>query len=160
MQQEDQSFQSASAYYNKHRKRSFLFSRIAVFGSMLVMILALSLNLSVLNSPQRSDIRSQAASNEVESNTLPKLPKDCVYQQLKDEPIVVCSSPTPQQTTFGANGTYKACQPLLEGEKYVLQCTDDKNQRVTVPLQLPPGCAYETTADSYIIVCGKNTPTN
>lgn len=161
MENIEQNFQSASTYYNKDRKRSFLFSRIAVITSMLVLVVALMLNLSLLNSPERSDTRSQASTNALTQDDLPPLPDGCVYQQLKDGPVVVCSTPTPENAASASAATYTSCIPATAIGRTALICTDTNGQSVTVPLpSLPGGCTYQQTGETYSIACAANEATN
>src|SRR6185437_16930427 len=87
--------QSASDYYNKYKKRSFFLSRITVLSSMVVLIVALGINISLLYSHSTSTVASHAASSENSTTNLPSLPAGCDYQQVKGGFVVVCPTATP-----------------------------------------------------------------
>src|SRR5215469_10300629 len=87
--------QSASDYYNKYRKRSFFLSRITVLSSMVVLVLALGINISLLYSHSANTIASHAAGHENPQTSLPSLSAGCEYQQVKGGFVVACPTATP-----------------------------------------------------------------
>lgn len=121
----DPTQESASAYYNKYRKRRFLFSRLTVLTSMLVLIIALGINISLLYSHQNSTIESHAATDQNPKKLLPQLPSGCLYQQTTKGLAVVCPTPTSSSTT-----------PI----------------NVALP-QLPPQCTLESSSIGSKISC-------
>src|SRR5579864_2926042 len=94
----DPAQESASAYYNKYRKRRFFFSRLTVLTSMLVLIITLGINISLLYSHDNSTTQSNAAGHENPQKLLPSLPIGCSYQQTTKGLSVVCPTPTPTET--------------------------------------------------------------
>jgi hypothetical protein len=124
--------ESASAYYNKYRKRRFFFSRLTVLTSMLVLIVALGINISLLYSNDNSTIKSNAAAPENPQKILPKLPSGCIYQQTKKGLAVACPTPTP---------TPMAAVPI----------------NVALP-QLPPQCTLESSTTGSKVSCTAIVP--
>lgn len=127
-----QSQQSASDYYNKYKKRSFFLSRITVLSSMLVLIIALGVNISLLYSHTQNTATTHAAEPENPQANLPSLPVGCEYQQIKGGLKVVCPTPTP---------TLAASVPI----------------NVALP-QLPPQCNLSSTSTGSEIHCTSAVP--
>src|SRR5258708_1449589 len=94
---QEQPHQTASAYYKTH-KRSFLFSRVTVMTSMLVLVIALAVNISVLYSQDRSTTQSHASTPENQKNLLPALHAGCHYQPTKGGFTVTCPTAIPVAT--------------------------------------------------------------
>jgi len=122
--------ESASAYYNSSRKRSFFLSRLTVFASMFVLLVVLTINISLLYSNDKSTISSHAAEPVNPIKLLPSLAQGCSYQKIKGELTVACATPTPTITV-----------PI----------------NVILP-QLPPQCSLETTANGNKIHCNTIVP--
>jgi hypothetical protein len=130
--QQGEAQESAVAYYNKNRKRSFLFSRITVIASMFILIIALGVNIYALNSQGQGTYKSNAATQENQTKILPKIPNGCRYQQIPGGLTVVCPSVAPTS----------AASPIS----------------VVLP-QLPPQCSLETTASGSAVACSSpNVP--
>jgi hypothetical protein len=131
-QEKEQIQESAVAYYNKNRKRSFLFSRITVVASMFILIIALGVNIYALYSQGQNTYKSNAATQENPIKILPKIPAGCKYQQVPGGLTVVC--PTAAPTT--------AASPIS----------------VVLP-QLPPQCSLESTGIGSAVTCtSSNVP--
>ena len=123
--------QTAESYYNNTRKRSFLYSRVTVIVSTLVLVVALGVNISVLYSQQAKTIQSKASTPPSTQN-LPALPEGCSYQRLTDGFKVVCATTAPTKT---------ASVPV----------------NITLPY-LPPQCQLETTTEGSMIHCTAAVP--
>jgi hypothetical protein len=163
-QQPSQSQQSAESYYSAKRKRSFLYSRITVLTSMTVLIVALGINVSALISQERSTTESKAAAPENSIQSLPSLPKGCVYQQAKRGFAVTCPTPTPSAMTASAAAIpvdvslpklppQCTLQTTTTGSK--IQCITPHTPIPTVAVTLPASCL--TTTQANIIACKDTT---
>lgn len=124
--------ESAVAYYNKNRKRSFLFTRITVAASMIVLVIALGVNIFALSEQNQGVYKSEAASKENPVKNLPKIPAGCRYQQLQGGLTVVCPTVTP--------------------------ATDASPINIILP-QFPPQCSIQTLASGSAITCSKTNVT-
>lgn len=153
----EQSSQSAETYYNQKRKRSFFYSRVTVFVSMIVLVGVLAFNVnSLYNDPTVTQSR---ASEQPNTNNLPKLPKGCEYKPVNNGFEVVCTTPTPEATpeTSGINVQLPKLPPqcsieALEGGNRVV-CTTG----VPIPtaaVTLPANCI--ATAQANTVSCVKN----
>ncbi|MGI8420442.1 MAG: hypothetical protein ACR2LN_07440 [Candidatus Levyibacteriota bacterium] len=123
--------QSAQAYYNKTRKRSFFFSRIGIVISMTVLVIALAINISVLYSQDRTNLQSHASTPPT-TKDLPVLPKGCDYQKTNKGFKVVCATEAPSPTVT-------------------------TNINVQLP-QLPPQCSLQTSNGGNKVQCSKAVP--
>ncbi|MGH7203978.1 MAG: hypothetical protein ACREHC_06040 [Candidatus Levyibacteriota bacterium] len=128
---QDPTPQSAQAYYNKTRKRSFFFSRIGIVISMTVLVIALAINISVLYSQDRTNLQSHASTPPT-TKDLPVLPKGCDYQQANKGFKVVCATTAPTPTVTA-------------------------NINVQLP-QLPPQCSLQTSNGGNKVQCSKAVP--
>lgn len=158
----EQNVETATSYYNDKRKRSFFLSRIFVIVSMVVLVAALGVNISVLYQQQRTSTTSEASSANKQAN-LPDLPKGCEYQSKGKGVIVVCPTATPEAIQSAAptvsSKSYTSCVP--GSQKDTLSCVDEKNQTEVVPLpSLPAGCLYKLTGRNYIIDCNATQSVN
>lgn len=133
----DQPQESLASYYNEGRKRSFFFSRLFVVLSMLVLVIALSINISVLYSEDRTSTTTSANSGKNQAN-LPPLPEGCEYQTVDKGVIVVCPTDAPQiSPTLAANSEF----PM----------------NVRLP-KLPSQCEYMNSANGVSISCSSAQP--
>ena len=144
-QEQHNPFESASKYYNSGRRKSFLFSRIAVFLSIMVLTFALTINVS--NLKEQTSTQSRASNNVVPDDALPQLPEGCEYQQVQDGKIVVCMTPTPITMT---ETSYQTCRITSET---TIECVDN-GESIQMPLPtLPGGCRYEQSGTTYTVTC-------
>lgn len=133
----DQPQESISSYYNEGRKRSFFFSRLFVIVSMIILVVALSINISVLYSQDRTSTTSSADSGKNQTN-LPSLPEGCEYQTIDKGVGVVCPTNTPQvRPTLAANPEF----PM----------------NVRLP-KLPSQCEYLNSANGVRVSCSSAQP--
>lgn len=130
-QTQDPTIDSAEAYYTPNRKRSFLFSRISVVASMLVLVIALVINVSLLSAQNKTATQSHA-SEEPSTKNLPSLPAGCGYQRVTKGFQVVCMTATPEPTNTTAIN-------------------------VQLP-QLPPQCSLQTFEGGNKIICTTGVP--
>lgn len=152
----DPTQESASAYYNKYRKRRFFFSRLTVLTSMLVLIVTLGINISLLNSHDTSTIKSNAAGPENPQKLLPKLITGCAYLQTKSGLTVICPTPTLTQTE-PINVTLPQLPPECTLESSSAGSKVNCTTRVpipTVPVILPATC--QIASQSANVVCNEN----
>ena len=133
--QEEKPLESAATYYDTKRKRSFLYSRITVVVSMVILVAVLAFNVNVLYS-DKTALQSRA-SEHPNTNNLPKLPKGCEYQPLNNGFQVVCETPTPAQA--------------------VAPTTSASAIAVKLP-QLPPACSLQTFEGGNRIICTTGVP--
>lgn len=124
--------ESASTYYNNYRKRRFFFSRLTVLTSMLVLVIALGINISLLYSHDNSTLSSHAAEPENPQKLLPSLPAGCSYQQTTKGLAVVCPTPT---------STINPAIPI----------------NVALP-QFPPQCTLESSSTGSKVSCSAIVP--
>src|ERR1700722_5425663 len=129
--------QSASDYYNKYRKRSFFLSRITVFTSMAVLIVALVVNISLLYSQEKNTTVTHADTPVNQTQLLPSLPVGCAYEQMKKGLAVVCPTPTPIPTLTATTSAV----PI----------------NVALPA-LPPQCTIETSSQGNNLHCTAIVP--
>lgn len=149
--------QSAQEYYNTNRKRSFLYSRLSVIVSMVVLVGVLGFNVNTLYNEQTST-QSQA-STQPKTDNLPKLAKGCVYERTNDGFRVVCATPTPSPLI--AKDTINVQLPQLPRE-CSLQAQANGSRVVcvtrvpipTVQVQLPLNCTVSTQPNT--ASCTKN----
>ncbi len=163
-QQKQPPQQSASDYYNKYRKRSFFLSRLTVFTSMAVLIVALVVNISLLYSQEKSTATTHADTPTNQTQLLPSLPVGCSYQQMKKGLAVVCPTPTaiPTLTATASAVPINVALPALPP-----QCTIEASSTgsqlhctaivpiPTVAVTLPPTC--ETGNQTNMLSCTVNS---
>ena len=133
----EQNVETASSYYNDKRKQSFFLSRIFVIISMLVLVAALGINVSVLYQQERTSTTSQASSDTKQTN-LPDLPKGCEYQSKGKGVVVVCPTAAP---TITQTATTNAQFPV----------------NVRLP-KLPAQCEYVNSMEGTSIECTSAQP--
>lgn len=132
----EQPQETATSYYNHSRKRSFFFSRLFVVFSMLILVIALGINISVLYSEERTSATTRASTAANQSN-LPVLPKGCEYQSKEKRVIVVCPTATPELSpTLAANPKFPIAVELPE---------------------LPASCDYEASGEGLAVKCTSTT---
>jgi hypothetical protein len=153
--------ETAISYYNDHRKRSFFLSRLFVIISMLVLVVALSINISVLYSEERASGTSRASSNNNQTN-LPALPEGCEYQTKEDGVVVVCPTDAPSATpTLAANPKFPigvdlpelpaSCGYEASGEGLAIKCETTTSAIIpTVPVRTVTSCNVGTEKDTLI----------
>lgn len=181
--QEEKPLASATTYYNSKRKRSFLYSRLTVVVSMVILVGVLAFNVNTLYHDQTA-LQSRA-SEQPNTNSLPKLPNGCDYKPVTNGFEVVCSTPTPTVASAHAIGVTlpqlpQTCslQSLTGGNRIVCttrvpiptvpvtlpaNCTAaqadkvtcvENNQNVVNPLpSLPGGCVYKQVGQTYFVFC-------
>lgn len=157
---QEQPQQTAETYYDKNRKRSFLFSRITVVTSMLVLVVALTINISLLSSQERTSTKSRASAPVNNQKTLPSLHAGCEYQPTKNGFKVVCPTPTLKQTALAPINIElpklpPQCilQTSTNGNK--IQCSKSHEPIPTVPVSIPVSCA--STNQTTILECREGT---
>ena len=137
----EQQIESAQSYYNTKRKKSFLFSRMFVFVSMFLLLIALGINIALLNTHQRTTTSTQAAGIAA-TTSLPVLPTGCIYESNTNKVTVRCDGPTVAPSLDKT--------PNENGKMYPID----------IPLPaLAEGCQYLTTNDGYIVACENQTIT-
>lgn len=148
---------TAEAYYNQNRKRSFLFSRVTVITSMIVLVVVLAVNVSVLTSQERTTTQSRA-SEQANSQNLPSLAAGCKYQQTKGGVTVVCLTVTPVKNAVPLNIELPKLPPQCTLQTTTfgnrIQCTDKNVPIPTVPVTLPSSCT--TAGQPNTIQCKPN----
>lgn len=153
--------ESASAYYNKYRKRRFFFSRLTVLTSMLVLIVTLGINITLLYSHDNSTIKSNASGHENPQKLLPSLPAGCDYKQTSKGLIVVCPTPTPNASASASAVPINVALPQLPPQ-CTLESSSGGNKIYcttavlipTVPVTLPTSC--QIASQSATITCTMN----
>ena len=145
--------QTAAAYYNKHRKRSFFLSRIIVGVSMFVLVVALAVNIANLSSQDNSTTQSHASTPQNIQKLLPSLPAGCLYKQTPHGLIVICPTPTPQQkitvpVTIALPKLPPQCQFTTTSGGVAILCAPSHAPIPTVPIQLPPNCTASSNTSS------------
>ncbi|HWY79121.1 MAG TPA: hypothetical protein VNW29_02065 [Candidatus Sulfotelmatobacter sp.] len=149
-----ESTQTASEYYNKTRKRSFLFSRLTVITSMFLLVIALTINILALNAHDNATAKSHAATAENQQKLLPSLPTGCMYQQVRGGFIVVCPTPT-LTSTVSINVVLPKLPPQCNLETATrgntIHCATPNTPIPTVAVTLPTTCV--TTAHPKEVSC-------
>ncbi|MBA3723921.1 MAG: hypothetical protein H0W89_03420 [Candidatus Levybacteria bacterium] len=156
----EQSQETATSYYNHSRKRSFFFSRLIVIFSMLILVIALGINITVLYSEERTSATTRASAGDSQSN-LPALPKGCEYQSKEKGVIVVCPTATPELSpTLAANPKFPISVELPElpapcdyeasGDGLAVTCTSAAAVIPTVPVRTLTSCIAGTEKDTLI----------
>ena len=150
--------QTAATYYNKNRKRSFLFTRITVMTSMLVLVIALAINISVLSSQEKTSTQSRASVPQTDKSNLPSLAAGCEYQKVKDGFTVVCPTPTqiasvPIDIVLPKLPPECSLQTSTTGNK--IQCATPHGPIPTVPVVLPISCTI--TNQPNVVQCTEGT---
>lgn len=149
---------TATDYYNKKRKRSFLLSRVTVFFSLAILVIALGVNLYALAAPNNSTIQSHAYQANPRKN-LPSLPAGCLYQQKAQGFAVVCPTGAPANTTSFPAGVVlpklpPECNYQASASGSMIQCTTPHAPIPTSPVTAPANCI--TTPQANIMACKNN----
>ncbi len=127
----DQNVETATSYYNAHRRKSFFLSRLFVLISMLVLIVTLGINVAVLYQQRTS--ATTRASGPVGQNNLPALPQGCEYQTKQNGVVVVCPTDKPNASpTLASNPEF----PI----------------KVELP-ELPEPCTYASSNGGFAVNC-------
>ena len=172
MEQVDPNLETPISYYNKTRKRSFFFSRMFVMLSMVVLVIALSVNISFLYSQERTTTTSHASTPESEQVALPSLAAGCTYQPATNSKgyKVVCPTSLPTQSAQTATASAASiivtlpnlppqCQYAVSTNGYSLRCTALQAPIPTVAVTLPQSCSV-TANQSNPIQCTNEKDTS
>jgi hypothetical protein len=154
----EQSNETATTYYNDHRRRSFFLSRLFVVVSMFVLIVALGINISVLYSDQRNTGTTRADSGNNQTN-LPALPEGCSYQTGENGTVVVCPTAIPEASpTVSANPQFPINVQLpklpaqcefMDSEKGIwVSCTSAQPPIPTVAVRSYTSCLPSSQKDT------------
>jgi hypothetical protein len=157
----DPAQQTAAQYYNTGRKRTFLFSRVIVITSMLVLLIALGINIFVLNAPNTSTVKTNAYYPSNPEKNLPSLPAGCSYQQAKSGMTVVCPTTAPAPAG-SSSAQIDVALPVLPSQCNFrtsatgdsLHCSAPNIPIPTIPVTFPDNCI--ATPQANIAAC-KNT---
>ncbi len=126
-----------STHYDASRK-SFLFYRISIGGSMLLLMTVLGINLYFLNTNEQTTTQSRASNNEAPA--LPSLPPGCEYKNSTTGYVVSCATPTPEPSLSNTTPTLPPqCRYESISEKeYILRCDTSASASATsYPSQMP-----------------------
>ena len=110
-----------SSHY-KHSSRRFLFYRISIAGSMLMLMAVLGINLYFLNSGETTNLKSHASNDE--KPPLPSLPQGCEYKKSANGYVVSCEKlsptivPSPSASPLPPNCRYEN----ISEKEYVIRC--------------------------------------
>lgn len=152
---QQEQIQSAVAYYNKNRKRSFLFSRITVVFSMFILVVALGINIFSFYSQDTQTTQTHASTPENQKKLLPSLPAGCGYKEIKGGMTVVCPSAQPTVASVTINVVLPQlphqCGYETSTRGNIIHCTDSTTPIPTVPVTLPATCV--ATNQHYVVIC-------
>ncbi len=141
---------TASEYYNKQRKQSFLLSRIAVVVSMLILVIALGINIAARTAQKKAATISHAATIPI-TVMLPKLPPECNFDSSTRGSAIHCTQTHVPIPTVPVT-LPQAC--ITSAQLNKVTCRNEANKETTVPLPLlPNGCFYKLVTNKYFIVC-------
>jgi hypothetical protein len=157
--------QTAASYYNKHRKRSFLLSRIIVGVSMVVLVVALAINIAALSTQDNSTTQSHASSPQDIKKYLPSLPAGCKYKQTTHGMTVTCPTAVPTQIVnipikIALPQLPPQCQFATSPNGDEIQCSPSASPIPTVPVQIPTNCTPSDRANTLVCTDTNNSTFN
>lgn len=154
---------SAQHYYNEARRKSFFYSRVFVIVSMLVLLVGLGVNITLLNTQQRTSTSSQAASNNNQDN-LPSLPAGCEYHTQNKNVTIACTTPSPSAAfalspapsyplSIDLPALPSQCKYQTSHKGYKVACQSLQTPIQTAVVSLPSGCVPFYDATNFLAQC-------
>lgn len=164
----EQPQESISSYYNEGRKRSFFFSRFFVIVSMIVLVTALGINISVLYSQDRTSTTTRADSGNNQTN-LPPLPEGCEYQTIDEKVVVTCPTKEPEvQPTRAGNPEFPMnvrlpklpaqCEYMNSTKGVRVSCSATQPPIPTVAVRALTSCQPSEKKDTLTCTSASNNP--